>query len=241
MRCVGAALLLLSCVVTFPAATPIALAPYRGITQNGTNVGPTNNFAFDLKGVIRQIPIGQIEKLVQLYLLNDPEFQAVIRAVNSVPAYRVFRQFNNQPEVRQLLQWISQQLILSGSSLKIFDSLELEIKVINKYPYWAQMVNGVKGFQTEFEQLYPVESIRSLLETNPNPLIAELWQRLVALRVAYERVLALPATNSFVNELRRLGVIVDRVDATIRHQFGWSNATWSMNGIYYDYDYNNYY
>lgn len=237
MLSIGCACLVLSCLVAY--SSPALLAPIQPAGQ-AVGTAPASNFALELKGVIRQIPIGDIEKLVQAYLLNDPEFQAVIRAVNSLPAYRFIRQLANQPEVRQLQQWLSQQLILSGGSLKIFDYLELEIKVFNKYPFWSQLVNGIQGFETEFAQVYPVELIRSLLEpsaTQTSPLLSELWRRLVALRPVYERVLASAQGKAITNELQRLGVNINGVDAIIRYQFGWTNATWTTPSNNYDYYY----
>ncbi|XP_039488735.1 uncharacterized protein LOC120450046 [Drosophila santomea] len=236
MRFIGCAFLALSCLVAVPTATPALLAPIRPYGQNGT-LAVQNNFALELKAVIRQIPVDSIEKLVQKYLLNDIEFQGLIRAINSLPAYRFYRQLVNQPEVRLLQQWITQQLILSGGGPKIFDSLELEIKIFNKYPYWSQFVSGIQGFQTEFVQIYPVQLIRSLLEpsaTQASPQLSELWRRLVALRPVYERVLATPPGKVITAELHRLGVDVGGVDALIRYQFGWSNATFPS------YDYTDY-
>jgi len=236
MRFIGCAFLGFICLVAFPSATPAILAPIRPYGQNGT-LAQQNNFALELKSVIRQIPVDNIEKLVQTYLLNDIEFQGVIRAINSLPAYRFYRQLINQPEVRQLQQWITQQLILSGGGPKIFDYLELEIKIFNKYPYWSQIVNGIQGFQAEFVQIYPVQLIRSLLEpsaTQTSPQLSELWRRLVALRPVYERVLATPPGKAITAELQRLGVDVGGVDALIRYQFGWSNVTFPS------YDYTDY-
>ncbi|KAI8039262.1 hypothetical protein M5D96_007985 [Drosophila gunungcola] len=188
-------------------------------TRSGSEALPSN-FALELKGVIRTVPISQIEKLVQTYLLNDPEFQSLIRAINSVPAFRFYRQFANQPE--------------------IFEYLELEIKIFNKYPYWSQIVDGIRGFQSELVQIYPVELIRSLLEpsaTQTSAQLAELWRRLVALRPVYERVLATQAGKVITTELQRLGVDVGGLDALIRYQFGWSNVTLSNNFPNYDYYY----
>ncbi|XP_043649210.1 uncharacterized protein LOC122617424 [Drosophila teissieri] len=236
MRFIGCAFLAFCCLVAFPTVTPTLLAPIRPYAQNGT-LAVQNNFALELKAVIRQIPVDIIEKLVQKYLLNDIEFQGLIRAINSLPAYRFYRQLVNQPEVRLLQQWITQQLILSGGGPKIFDSLELEIKIFNKYPYWSQIVSGIQGFQTEFVQIYPVQLIRSLLEpsaTQASPQLSELWRRLVALRPVYDRVLATPPGKVITAELQRLGVDVGGVDALIRYQFGWSNATFPS------YDYTDY-
>ncbi|EDV50097.1 uncharacterized protein LOC6545125 [Drosophila erecta] len=233
MRFIGSGFIAFCCLVAFPTATPVLLAPIRPYGQNGT-LALQNNFSLELRAVIRQIPVNNIEKLVQTYLLNDIEFQALIRAINSLPAYRFYRQLINQPEVRQLQQWIVQQLILSGGGPKIFDSLELEVKIFNKYPYWSQIVSGIQGFQAEFVQIYPVQLIRSLLEpsaTQTSPLLSELWRRLVALRPVYERVLATPSGKLITAELQRLRVDVGGVDALIRYQFGWSNATFSS----YDY------
>ncbi|KAH8305045.1 hypothetical protein KR059_002739 [Drosophila kikkawai] len=238
MRFYGCTLLTLCCLVAFSASTPALLAPIRNFASNGTQAAPSN-FALELRGVIRQVPVGQLEKLVQTYLLNDVQFQGLIRVVNSMPAYRFIRQFGNQPEVRQLQQWITQQLVLSGGSPKIFEYLELEIKIFNKYPYWSQIVNGIQGFQQEFVAIYPVQLIRSLLEpssTQTSPLLSELWRRLVALRPVYERVIASPPGKTITGELQRLGLDVNGLDALIRYQFGWSNVTWGAPS----YDYSDY-
>ncbi|XP_017059436.1 uncharacterized protein LOC108100178 [Drosophila ficusphila] len=224
MQFIGLTLLAFTCLAAFPAATPALLAPIR---SNGTLAAPSN-FALELRAVIRQIPKDNIEDLVRIYLLNDVEFQGLIRTVNSVSAYRFYRQLTNQPEVRQLLQWLNQQLVLSGGSLKVFDYLELEIKVFNKYPFWPQLAHGIQGFQSDLSRIYPVQLIRSLLEpsaSQTSPLLSELWRRLVALRPVYERVLATPAGKAITGELQRLGVDVGQLDALIRYQFGWSNAS----------------
>ncbi|XP_002028258.2 uncharacterized protein LOC6603282 [Drosophila persimilis] len=204
------------------------LAPLRAAAAAPRPGPPPSTLALELRSIFRQIPRKQIEKLVQAYILNDEEFQGVVRDINSLQAYRLSRQLAAQPEVRQLLQWLSQQLILSGSSLKIFEDLELEIKVINKYPQASQLVNGIRGFELEFFQIYPLELIRSLLEpsaTQSSPALAELWRRLVALLPAYERVTGSPTGKLFIQKLQTRGVAVQDVDALIRYQFGWSNAT----------------
>ncbi|XP_017066301.1 uncharacterized protein LOC108104637 [Drosophila eugracilis] len=237
MRFIACVFLALHCLVAFPAATPALLAPIQYKQSVNGTLAPQSNFALELKGVIRQIPVGSIEKLVQKYLLNDVEFQGLIRTINSIPAYQFYRQIVSQPEVRQLQLWIAQQLILSGGSSKIFEYLELEIKIINKYPFWSQVVNGIRGFETEFAQIYPVEVIRSLLEPSAiqtSPLLSELWRRLVALLPVYERILATPSGQAVTAQLNRLGVDVGGLDNLIRYQFGWSNSTYSSP------DYSNY-
>ncbi|SPP84935.1 uncharacterized protein LOC117587200 [Drosophila guanche] len=218
------------------------LAPIRPAAAAPRPAAPPSTLALELRSIFRQIPGKQIEKLVQAYLLNDEEFQAVIRDINSLQAYRLSRQLLVQPEVRQLLQWLSQQLILSGSSLKIFEDLELEIKVLNKYPHASQLVNGIRGFELDFYQIYPLELIRSLLEpsaTQSSPALTELWRRLVAVLPAYERVIGSPQGKLFIQKLQARGVAVQDVDALIRYQFGWSNATLGGNN-YPSYDYTDY-
>lgn len=230
MQCTIIALIAICCLGTGLSATttaPIAARP----------AAPARNFYLDLKSLLRNIPHKQIEHLVQAYLLNDAEFQAVIREINALTTYRLRLQLLNQPELRQLLQWLSQELILSGGSLKVFDDLDLEIKVFNKYPHWAQTVNGIAGFEQEFNYIYPLASIRKLLETNAqqSPVFGEFWRRVVALEPAYDRFWATPQATTFVNRLRTLGVDVNGLDYFVRYQLGWRNDT---SPSYYDYDYN---
>ncbi|XP_030372217.1 uncharacterized protein LOC115622422 [Scaptodrosophila lebanonensis] len=224
----------LSCLVI--GQTQAQVPARRNVSQAGPVAPP--NLARDLKSLLRAIPKKQIRDLVHAYLLNDAEFQAVIRAINSIPAYRARQSLLNQPEVRQLILWVGQQLLLSGAgSWEIVD--DLEISIFNKYPYWAQTVQGIRGFQLELASIYPVELVRSLLESSgqQSPVLGELWRRLLALKPAYERWLALPQVRTVINRLGALGVDLDGVDAIVRYQLGWSNATFNS---YPDYDYRNY-
>ncbi|XP_060654275.1 uncharacterized protein LOC132789943 [Drosophila nasuta] len=197
---------------------------------------PANNFYLEVQNWVRSVPHKEIQQLVRAYALNDAGFQSVLREINSLPTYRLRQQVLRQPEVLQFIQWLGQQLLLSGGSLKVFDDLEIEIKLFNKYPYWAQSVNGVAGFEQEFLYLYPVQQLRSLLESNAqqSPASAELWRRLVALKPVYERIVATPQAIAFGNRLRALGVDIAGVDSLIRYQLGWSNETIS------NYDYQDY-
>ncbi|KAH8302985.1 hypothetical protein KR044_012868 [Drosophila immigrans] len=186
-----------------------------------------NNFYLEVCNWVKSVPHKEIQHLVRAYALNDAGFQSVLREINSLPTYRLRQQLIRQPEVRQFVQWLSQQLLLSGGSIKVFDDLEIEIKLLNKYPYWSQTVNGVAGFQAEFIQVYPVHLLRSLLESSDqqSPVSAELWRRLVALKPVYERIAITPQAIAFGNRLRALGVDVAGVDSLIRYQLGWSNET----------------
>ncbi|XP_034104755.1 uncharacterized protein LOC117568313 [Drosophila albomicans] len=201
-----------------------------------TAAAPANNFYLEVQNWVRSVPHKEIQQLVRAYALNDAGFQSVLREINSLPTYRLRQQVLRQPEVLHLIQWLGQQLLLSGGSLKVFDDLEIEIKLFNKYPYWAQSVNGVAGFEQEFLYLYPVQQLRSLLESNAqqSPASAELWRRLVALKPVYERIVATPQAIAFGNRLRALGVDIAGVDSLIRYQLGWSNETIS------NYDYQDY-
>lgn len=216
------------------APAPAAPAASAAVASPAT---PASNFYLELRSVMRNVPYKQIEHLVQAYLLNDAEFQALIREINSLPTYRLRMQLLNQPELRQFLQWLSQQLILSGGSLKVFEDLELEIKVLNKYPHWAQSVNGIGGFEQEFSFIYPLAAIRNLLETSAqqSAVFGEFWQRVVGLKPVYERFLTTTQAKAFANRLRTLGVDVAGLDSFLRYQLGWSNDTVIPS---YDYDYN---
>ncbi|EDW73106.1 uncharacterized protein Dwil_GK17364 [Drosophila willistoni] len=217
-------LVALGCLVA--TSSSAQLAPIKSV-QQAAAAPAAPNFALELVAIIRSIPRKQIQHLVQAYLLNDEEFQAVVRDINSMSGYRLQQQVLRQPELRQLFIWLNQQLILAGSSIKIFEDLELEIKVFNKYPYWSQMVGGINGFENDFNFIYPLEAIRSQIEQSAqrSPLVAELWRRVVALKPLYERLLATPQAKVLVNQLQSRGVNVSAVDSFIRYQFGWSNAT----------------
>ncbi|XP_034481654.1 putative uncharacterized protein DDB_G0277255 isoform X4 [Drosophila innubila] len=223
MHCLTLALIAICCLGVGFAAAPAA--PAANAVANP--VAPRSNFYLDLKSIVRSVPHKQIQNLVRAYTLNDAGFQAVIREINTLAAYRLRLQLFNIPEVRQLLNWLSQQLILSGGSLEVFDDLEIEIKLFNKYPHWAQSVNGVAGFEQEFRYVYPLELLRNLLESSAkqNPTFGQFWDRLVALKPVYERFTSLPQATAFVNRLRALGVDVNGLDGIIRYQLGWSNST----------------
>ncbi|ALC43497.1 CG13905 [Drosophila busckii] len=229
MHCSTLVLLALCCLgvgLATAAATPGSAAP----------AAPANNLYLELKTFLRQVPKKQIQHLARAYLLNDVPFQAVIRELNSLASYRLRQQLLNQPELRSFLQWLSQQLILSGGSLKVFDTLELEIKLFNKYPHWAVSTEGVAGFENEFNFLYPAAALRELLETNAqqSAIFGEFWRRVVALKPAYERFIATPQAVAFSGRLRKLGVNVEAADQLVRYQLGWSNASIPS------YDYNDY-
>lgn len=221
------------CLGTGFALVPAAAA---GGAVAAPAAAPVSNFYLELKTLVRNVPLKQIEQLFRTYALNDAEFQAVLREINTLPAYRVRRQLLNQPELRQFVAWLAQQLALSGGSLEVFDEFELEFKLFNKYPQQAQAVNGIAGFQQEFISIYPVTFLRSLLENgaSQSPNIAELWRRLIALKPAYERFIATPSVQAVAERLRALGVDVNGIDGLIRYQFGWSNAT-AQNFDYYTY------
>ncbi|KAM8709845.1 hypothetical protein ACLKA7_016622 [Drosophila subpalustris] len=231
MQCLTLILIAICCLGAGFAAVPAPAA-----NALAKPAAPASNFYLEMKNVVRSVPTKQIQNLVRAYTLNDAGFQAVIREINSMPAYRLRLQLYNQPEVRQFINWLSQQLVLSGGSLKVFDSLELEIKIFNKYPHWAQSVNGVAGFEQEFTYIYPLQLLRNLLETSAqqNPTFGQFWARLVALKPVYERLSNTPQASALANRLRNLGVDVNGLDELVRYQLGWSNSTIS------DYEYQDY-
>jgi len=232
MRCLTLALIAICCLgagfAVAPGPEPAPASPVNPATS-------PNNFYWQVKNLVRSVPHKQIQQLVRAYALNDAGFQAILREINTLASYRLRQQLLIQPELRQLIFWLSQQLTLAGGSLKVFDDLEIEIKLFNKYPHWAQSVNGVTGFEQEFSYVYPLHMLRDLLESSAqqNPTFAEFWRRLVALKPLYERLFATPQATAFVNRLRALGVNVDGLDDLVRYQLGWSNST----SFDYDYDY----
>ncbi|KAH8398746.1 hypothetical protein KR222_002532 [Zaprionus bogoriensis] len=217
------------CCLGFGLAAAPAAAPAAASAA-------TSNFYLELGNVVRNVPQKQIEQLFRAYALNDEQFQALLRELNSVASYRVRRQLLNQPELRQLVAWVGQQLALAGGSFKIFDELEPEFKLFNKYPHWSQSVNGIAGFEQELATIYPATLLRNLLETSAqqSPIFAEFWRRVIALKPAYERFAATAPAKAFAERLRALGVNTSGIDSVIRYQLGWSNETLATYD-YYDY------
>ncbi|TMW48250.1 hypothetical protein DOY81_006669 [Sarcophaga bullata] len=66
---------------------------------------PAPTLAQDLDEIIRMVPFVPIRRLITRYLLNDEQFQAFVRIINSNDAYVTQMRFRSQPEVMAFLTW----------------------------------------------------------------------------------------------------------------------------------------
>ncbi|KAM7364113.1 protein G12-like [Cochliomyia hominivorax] len=183
---------------------------------------PRNTLPQDLDEILRLIPKKPIQQLIIRYLLNDAQFQSLVRLINSRDGYVTLMRFRTQPEVLQLTNWLRTQLLLSGGDFLSDESNE-SLKIINRTPFWSQNVYGWQGFVNEFLLYYPEDLIRShiQLKVAQNGVFAELVQRVKALKPVYERIIALPETQRLIAALEQNGINTADIDTFIRNQFGW--------------------
>ncbi|CAD7002818.1 unnamed protein product [Ceratitis capitata] len=194
-----------------PANAPAAGAP----------VPPPATLTQDLEELYRLIPAKPINKLVIRYLLNDAEFQAAIRIINSHDAYMVRMRLYAQPEIIQFLSWVRSQLMLSGGGSLEFEESEEILSLFRPTPYWS--VYGWQGFFNEFLAYFPHEMLRAQIDAKvmQGGSLAQFWAKLKALAPVYERVLAFPESKRIVAQLEQNGVNIAQVDQFIRSLFDW--------------------
>ncbi|XP_054733550.1 uncharacterized protein LOC129241317 [Anastrepha obliqua] len=179
----------------------------------------------DIEELHRLIPSKPLNKLVIRYLLNDAEFQAVIRIINSHDAFMVRMRLYAQPEIIQFQSWVRSQLLLSGGGSFEFEESEEILSLFNPTPYWS--VYGWQGFFNEFLAYFPQEMLRAQINAKviQGGSLAQFWTKLKALQPVYERVLAFPESKRIIAQLEQNGVNFAQVDQFIRSLFDWYNLT----------------
>lgn len=185
---------------------------------------PAPTLAQDLDEILRMIPFISIRGLTTRYLLNDEQFQAFVRIINSYDAYITQMRFRSQPEVMAFLAWARSQIMLSGGELQIEESEEF-LSIINRTPFWANTVFGWQGFVNEFKLYYPQDMIRTHIQMKvaQNGIFTQFVQRLKALKPVYERVIAMPEAQRVSAALQANGINPADLDTFIRDLFGWQN------------------
>lgn len=206
-----------SCVALVPppanAQGPVAVIP---------TPPPAPTMAQDLEEIMLMINFMQIRPLMTRYLLNDAQFQAFVRIINSQDAFVTYMRFRSQPEVLQFLSWLNAQILASGGEFQVEES-EQFMTILNPTPFWANTVFGWQGFVSEFSLYYPEAMIRAhvTMKLAQNGIFTHFWQRLTALKPVYERVIALPEAQRVAAALQQNGIDVPQLDTFIRNQFGW--------------------
>lgn len=209
------------------AVGTFALVPPRQPPGSGLIIPtppPAPTMAQDLDEIMRMVPLLPIRQLMTRYLINDAQFQAFVRIINSNDAYVTHMRFRSQPEVMQLLMWVRTQIMLSGGEFQLEESEEF-MSIINRTPFWASTVFGWQGFVNEFLMYYPQDMIRVHIQMKvaQNGIFAQLIQRLKALKPVYDRVIAFPEAQRVAASLQANGIDVVGLDTFIRNQFGWQH------------------
>ncbi|TDG52734.1 hypothetical protein AWZ03_000967 [Drosophila navojoa] len=187
-----------------------------------TAVGPPPDLAQDLTDVYGQIQLKPMQKLFVRYLLNDGQFQAFVRILNSNAGFTAYWRLLAQPEVLLFRQWVDQQLLASSGKFEL-EPVEVCTSLVNRYPYLSGTVFGWQGFLNELEMYFPLYAINAQvqLKVQQGGIFAQFYQRLSALKAVYERWLATPITQTVLSQLQAEGIDTDQLDTIVRDLFGW--------------------
>lgn len=190
--------------------------------QEAAAAGPPPDLAQDLMDVYGQIQFKPMQKLFVRYLLNDGQFQAFVRILNSNAGFTAYWRLLAQPEVMLFRQWVDQQLLASAGKFKL-EEVEVCTTLMNRYPYLSGTVFGWQGFLNELEMYFPRYAITAHVQVKVQQMgiFAQFYQRLSALKVVYERWLALPNTQTVLNQLQAEGIDTAQLDTIVRELFGW--------------------
>lgn len=192
--------------------------------SNGVGpVAPPADLAQDLMDIYNLIQFKPLNQLLIRYLINDGQFQAFIRILNSNAGLTASWRLRSQPELVQFQQWVEQQLLTSHGKFKPED-MEMCMTLINRYPYWSGTVYGWQGFLNELEMYVPLYAIRAHVQAKVHlqGIFSQFWTRLQALQVAYERWLSTPAAQNVLSQLQAAGIDTVQLDTLVRDQFGWN-------------------
>ncbi|XP_061391668.1 uncharacterized protein LOC133327108 [Musca vetustissima] len=221
MKCITVLALLLACTMGSMALVPPPVNPSGPVAVIPTPP-PAPTMAQDLTEIMTMVNMIQLRQLMTRYLLNDAQFQAFVRIINSQDAYVTYMRFRSQPEVFGFIAWVRAQIMLSGGEFQLEESEE-PMTIINQTPFWANTVFGWQGFVNEFLLYYPETMIRMHITTKvaQNGIFTQLWNRLKALKPVYERVIATPEAQRVAAALQQNGIDIVQLDTFIRNQFGW--------------------
>lgn len=201
-----------------------AIRPALDAPGNGAAgpVGPPPNLAQDLMDIFNLIQFKPMNQLFVRYLLNDAQFQAFVRILNSNAGFMAHWRLLAQPEVVLFRQWVNQQLLASSGKFEM-EEIEVCMTLVNRYPYLSGTVYGWQGFLNELEMYFPRYAISAHIQAKVQlmGIFAQFYQRLGALKVVYDRWVALPATQAVLAQLQAEGIDTTQLDTIIRELFGW--------------------
>lgn len=185
---------------------------------------PPPTLAQDLDEIYRFIAFPPINQLIQRYLLNDAEFQAFVRIINSRDFHTLIMQFRAQPAVMRFIFWTRTQIMLSGGELQFEESEEL-LTIFNRTPFWANTVFGWQGFVNEFQAYYPQHMIRAHIDMKllQNGIFTQFWLRLKALKPVYDQLLTTPQAQRIIAAMTANNIDFNQIDTFIRSQVDWVN------------------
>ncbi|KAH8302377.1 hypothetical protein KR044_005859, partial [Drosophila immigrans] len=204
----------------------IGLCAAAKVPKGGKDVGalaPAPDLGQELMDIYSLIQFKPMNQLLVRYLINDAQFQAFVRILNSNGGFTARWRLRSQPEVVMFLQWVNQQLALSHGKFEV-EEMEMCVTLVNRYPYWSGTVSGWAGFLSELEMYFPQYAIQAHIQAKllTPGIFTEFWTRLQALQVVYERWLAMPSTQTVLNELQAAGIDQAYLDTMIRDLFGWN-------------------
>uniref|UniRef100_A0A1A9VJ53 Uncharacterized protein n=1 Tax=Glossina austeni TaxID=7395 RepID=A0A1A9VJ53_GLOAU len=215
-------------VFTFLTVCVMSLLAAQLAHNNAVEFSTTSTISTltqDLEELFHMVPFKSIKRLVTRYLLNDQQFQNIIRIINSNDAHVAYMRFRTQPEVMSFRNWVRVQLMMSGGELSSMEESG-ELVIFNRSPFWSSTVYGWQGFVNEFLMYYP----QDLLSAHINMKVAEngdfsqFWTRLQSLQIVYERAIAYPEAQRVIAALEDAGVNIAQLDHFIRNLFGWTTV-----------------
>ncbi|KAH8304010.1 hypothetical protein KR018_003323, partial [Drosophila ironensis] len=191
-------------------------------------LAPPPTLSQDLEAIQRLVQYKPLKQLVVRYLVNDAQFQAVLRIINSHDAFTARWRLLSQPELILFLQWVDQQMLASGGAFEM-EEQELKVPLLNRFPYWSGTVFGWQGFLNEAQLYVPHYAIRAHIDAKllQPGIFSQFWSRIQGLQVVYDRWLASADVSRVLAELQKAGIDTVQLDGGIRQFFGWTavNAT----------------
>ncbi|XP_043647227.1 uncharacterized protein LOC122616043 [Drosophila teissieri] len=210
------------CLALWP---PQVVSPTGGLLPQSppATLAPPPTLSQDLEEIQRLIQSKPLNQLLARYLINDAQFQAFVRIINSNVAVTARWRLLSQPELIIFLQWTNQQLLASGDSFELNEQ-RLKVSLLNEFPYWSGTVFGLQGFLNEAQLYFPLYAIRAHIDAKvlQQGIFAQFWSRLQGLRVMYERWLNSVETTQVLAELQKAGIDTVQLDGIIRELLGWN-------------------
>lgn len=206
-------------LLTYMIASTLGVIVFNKPAYNLVETSSRSSLAQDFKEFKKIFPKTQIKYLFWKYLLNDSEFQSIVRILNSPEAYLAKMKVLSQPEIIIFRTWVKAQLHLTESSSSE-DSSE-EIYIFNNSAVSSQTTSGWKGFVDEFAAIYPDEVFKNLIElkVSQNGTFTEFYKRLQTLNAVFERALNFPEVRKIIEELKALGVNFEELEKLFDTKF----------------------